>query len=290
MKYTYSKGPAGINAPVVDKKTKKKTKSKVPDHANINEYASIDLGVVNLATVYIASDKDRPLIIKGRELIVENNNARSRLARLSKRYKKNNTDRHYAVWRQRENRIDNLLHKASAIIIQYLQSRGVKQLVIGYNINWKNRVNLGAKNNDRFYKIPFRNLINQLFYKGSDVGIRVVEANESYTSKCDALNDESVGFHEQYSGARYKRGLFRSAVGAVINADVNGAINILRKFAVRLGSTVVDELKKIVQRTFQIIKSPMRSGIISKTISNTRGTWMTCIAQCVVRRGRDTPY
>ena len=272
----------------IDQKSKKKTPTVCPDSNNICEYASIDLGVINLATVYIPSDKDRPLIIKGRELVRENNIARTRLAKLSKKHGKY-TNKHYLVLRQRENRISNFLHTASRKIIDHLKSRGVKQLVIGYNTNWKSRVNLGAKNNDMFYKIPFRNLIDQLFYKGEDAGIKVIETNESYTSKCDALNDENVCFHETYSGSRYKRGLFKSAIGAVINADVNGAINILRKFVLRLGSTVIEELRNIIKKTHQLIKSPMRSGIINKTISKANGMWMNCISQCVVSRGRDTP-
>ena len=287
VKYSYDL-QSNMKKVTIDQKSKKKTPTVCPDSNNICEYASIDLGVINLATVYIPSDKDRPLIIKGRELVRENNIARTRLAKLSKKHGKY-TNKHYLVLRQRENRISNFLHTASRKIIDHLKSRGVKQLVIGYNTNWKSRVNLGAKNNDMFYKIPFRNLIDQLFYKGEDAGIKVIETNESYTSKCDALNDENVCFHETYSGSRYKRGLFKSAIGAVINADVNGAINILRKFVLRLGSTVIEELRNIIKKTHQLIKSPMRSGIINKTISKANGMWMNCIAQCVVSRGRDTP-
>lgn len=252
-----------------------------------HEYASIDLGVVNLATVYIPTKHIRPLIISGRELIVVNNNTRSVLSKLSKKYKKY-TDKHYKALRWRENRIDNLLHTASRIIIEHLKRAGVKKLVIGYNTNWKQGINLGRKTNDTFYKIPFRNFINQLFYKGLDAGIDVVESNESFTSKCDALNNEHIGFHEVYSGKREKRGLFRSAVGAVINADVNGAINILRKYTLTIGQTIVQKVMDTVAETHQLLKSPLKFKIINKTDINTIDT-MAYIARCVVKGGRDYP-
>jgi IS605 OrfB family transposase len=253
----------------------------------INNYASIDLGVVNLAAVYIPSKDVRPLIISGRELIVANNNARAVLAKLSKKHKKY-TAKHYKVLRERENRIDNFLHTASSRVIDHLKESGVKKLVIGYNTNWKTGVNLGKKNNDTFYKIPFRNFISQLFYKGQDSGIDVVESNESYTSKCDALNNEPVGFHESYSGKREKRGLFRSAVGAVINADINGAINILRKYVATIGTIVVQKLVDVVAQTHQLLKSPFKSGIINKTDTNT-STQRSYVARCAVMGGRDYP-
>jgi len=257
-----------------------------------HEYASIDLGVVNLATVYIPTKDIRPLIISGRELIVVNNNTRSVLSKLSTKYKKY-TDKHYKALRLRENRIDNLLHTASRIVIDHLKMAGVKKLVIGYNTNWKQGINLGNKNNDMFYKIPFRNFINQLFYKGLDAGIDVVESNESYTSKCDALNNEHIGFHESYSGKREKRGLFRSAVGAVINADVNGAINILRKYVATVGQNMVQKVVDTVAETYQLLKSPLKFKIINRaargeTDINTIDT-MAYVARCVVRGGRDYP-
>ena len=52
---------------------------------------------------------------------------------------------------------------------------------------------------------------------------------ESYTSKIDHLALESMEHHEKYSGKRIKRGLFKSSIGRLINADINGALGILRK-------------------------------------------------------------
>lgn len=69
----------------------------------------------------------------------------------------------------------------------------------------------------------------QLTYKCQMVGIKVVETEEAHTSKCDALALEELGHQEKYMGKRVKRGLFQSSVGKLINADVNGALNIMRK-------------------------------------------------------------
>lgn len=60
-------------------------------------------------------------------------------------------------------------------------------------------------------------------------GIEIVIHEESYTSKCDSLAFEKIGKHENYLGKRKNRGLFQSSVGKLINADVNGALNIMRK-------------------------------------------------------------
>ncbi len=66
-------------------------------------------------------------------------------------------------------------------------------------------------------------------YKAQLVGIAVVLVNEAYTSKCSALDHESICKHEHYTGRRISRGLFRTADGRIVNADANAAANILRK-------------------------------------------------------------
>ena len=127
----------------------------------------------------------------------------------------------------------NYFHKVTSSLINHCVMNGIKEIVIGYNKNWKNNVNLGRKNNDMFYKIPYCRLIHMLFYKGENKGIVVSEHEEAYTSKCDALAFEKIGFNDKYSGERITRDLFSSQKNTnkrvIINADVNGAINILRK-------------------------------------------------------------
>ncbi len=85
------------------------------------------------------------------------------------------------------------------------------------------------KNNQKFVSIPHANYINMITYKALLEGIEVVAREESYTSKCSFLDNETIKKHNEYKGKRVKRGLFKSAMGLKINADVNGACNILRK-------------------------------------------------------------
>ena len=94
---------------------------------------------------------------------------------------------------------------------------------------------MGKKNNRSFYEIPYRKFIEKLKDKFNKEEEVVVEREESYTSKCDALNFEQIGKHTTYSGERIKRGLFKSRYGELLNADINGAINIMRKYALDKG-------------------------------------------------------
>src|SRR5579875_894356 len=107
--------------------------------------------------------------------------------------------------------------------------RGVH--LTGYNPEWKQAINIGKRNNQNFVNIPHARFIDMLTYKAELVGIRVIITEESYTSKCSFLDNEPIGKHENYAGKRVKRGLFRAADGRLINADVNGSANIIRKVA-----------------------------------------------------------
>ena len=102
-------------------------------------------------------------------------------------------------------------------------------LVIGKNDGWKQEANIGKANNQNFVSIPHSRFVEMISYKCERKGIEVRLQEESYTSKCSFLDNESIEKHETYVGKRIKRGLFRSGEGKLINADVNGAYNILRK-------------------------------------------------------------
>ena len=88
-----------------------------------------------------------------------------------------------------------------------------------------------------------------MFYKCEQNGISVVENEEAYTSKCDALGLEKVGFNDTYVGRRIKRGLFSSSKQVLINADVNGAINIMRKHLMKVSSSLSEKLDFFLQQT-----------------------------------------
>jgi len=147
---------------------------------------------------------------------------------LSKDYDRNSR-RIKTLTAKRNAKIDDYMHKASRDITNYLVSNKIAELVIGYNKNWKQDINLGKKNNQKFVQIPFLKLIDMLTYKCALEGIKVTLINESYTSKCSFLDDENIRKHTQYAGKRIKRGLYKTSTGELINADVNASYNILKK-------------------------------------------------------------
>jgi len=130
---------------------------------------------------------------------------------------------------RRNQKIKDLFHKLSRQIIAWCIEDDIGTLVIGYNKNWKQDVNLGKRNNQTFVTIPFYQLVNQISYKAEEEGIQVITQEESYTSRCSFLDLEPIEKHQKYKGQRISRGLFKSSDGTIINADVNAAYNILRK-------------------------------------------------------------
>jgi putative transposase len=120
-------------------------------------------------------------------------------------------------------------HVASRRIIDLLVVEGIGTLVIGKNDGWKQDINLGRQTNQNFVTIPFAQFIEMLLYKARLVGIKVILEEESYTSKCSFLDLEPIRKHATYLGRRIWGGLFRASDGRVINADVNGSYNIIRK-------------------------------------------------------------
>lgn len=192
-------------------------------------YASIDLGLNNLATV--GSNVVKPFIINGRPLKSINqywNKEKSRLQSLLKGDKKT-SKRIKSITNKRNNKVKDYLHKSSKMLVNFLVSNDISTLVIGYNEEWKQNINIGKRNNQSFVNIPFYTFIKQLEYKCKLEGINIILTEESYTSKCSFLDNESVEKHENYLGKRIKRGLFRSAKNRIINADLNGSLNILKK-------------------------------------------------------------
>jgi putative transposase len=117
----------------------------------------------------------------------------------------------------------------SRFIVNWCIEHEIDTLVVGKNDEWKQEINLGRKNNQNFVSIPFESLIKKLAYKCEDASIRFCETEESFTSRCSFIDKESIEHHDEYLGKRVTRGLYRSATGIKINADVNGAYNILRK-------------------------------------------------------------
>ena len=121
------------------------------------------------------------------------------------------------------------LHNISASIMNHAVCNGINTIILGYNKSWKQDIRIGKVNTQKFVSIPFYRFVQQIQYKAKRHGIRVIITEESYTSKCSFLDREDLRKHDKYAGRRVKRGLFKSATGTLVNADVNGAGNIMRK-------------------------------------------------------------
>jgi putative transposase len=133
-------------------------------------------------------------------------------------------------------KLQDYMHKASNQVIQYCLKNDIGKIVIGKNKDWKQNINIGKVNNQKFVNIPFESLISKIEYKAKNHNIEVILQEESYTSKSDALALDNLPKYNKkdnkkhsFLGKRVKRGLYQSSIGKLINADINGAINILRK-------------------------------------------------------------
>jgi putative transposase len=214
---------------------------RAPIQASVNPafYAGIDLGINNLATV--ASNKPGfvPVVVNGRPVKSINQFYNKRKAELQKKLgKTGTTNRMERMTNKRNRRINLYMHTASRKIIDLLVKEDIGMLVIGKNDGWKQEIEMGKRNNQNFVQIPHARFIAMLTYKAQLVGITVLITEESYTSKASFLdrdpfpvrNPDDDSKHA-FSGKRIKRGLYRASNNRYINADLNGAYNIIRKVA-----------------------------------------------------------
>lgn len=130
---------------------------------------------------------------------------------------------------KRDKKANNWLHKLTRQIVNWCVKHNIGTIVVGHNKEWKQNINIGRRNNQNFVLIPFDKIIQKLSYKTEEVGIRLKEQEEAHTSRCSFLDNEPVKHHNKYLGKRVVRGIFRTAKGILINADVNAGYNIIRK-------------------------------------------------------------
>ena len=200
-----------------------------------SRYLSIDLGINNLATC--SSNVIEPFIIDGRRIKSINQFYNKHKAELQSSLEKNKkfSKRIQHLTNKRNFKILNYLHKASKFIVNQAVSNALNTIVIGYNKGWKQETRLNKKVKQNFAQIPFEKLISLISYKARLQGINVFLQEESYTSQVSFLEGDYIptfskdDFKKNPSGKRIKRGLYSSPKG-LLNADVNGSLNILRKF------------------------------------------------------------
>jgi IS605 OrfB family transposase len=259
------------------------TKMSESDLENMaKKIMAIDLGIVNIATC-VCLGLDAPMIYTGAMINYINKYYKKLISKKQSKIKtESNTYKSKYMnnlWTRRECKIRNQFERITNDIMKICNEKGITEIIIGYNTNWKHNVNMGSNMNDKFYKIPYKQFIDMLYYKGNNKGINVSETTESYTSKCDALNLETIEYHEKYSGERGpkiikskkkeihltkgSRGLFQSAKRVLLKSDVNGAINIMRK-----GVKKRPKLEAILEKIISKIEKKKICNPISKKFPN----------------------
>jgi len=213
--------------------------------------ASIDIGLENLFTIAFNYNKNgisiNGISIKGSRLKAINqyfNKIKSKLQSLlpNKQYVSKVINQ---LLYKRTEQLRNYIGYYTNKLIEILKDEKISKLVVGYNKEWKQEINIGSKNNQNFVSIPFRKILNILKYKLEDNGIEYKEQEESYTSKASYLDNDNIPIYKEeteeikFSGKRIKRGIYKSKQGKIINADLNGALNILKKS----GEKLIEELE-----------------------------------------------
>ena len=211
---------------------------EVQRELNENNVLGIDLGIDNLCTC--VTNNGASFIIDGRKLKSINqyyNKINAKLQSIKDKQKiERTTLRQKRIARKRNNRIEDYLSKAAKIIINYCLNNDIGKMVLGYNEDFQRNSNIGSINNQNFVNIPYGKLRDKLIYLCKLYGIEFKLQEESYTSKASFFDGDEIPIYDKenqkeyiFSGKRIKRGLYQTSTGKLINADCNGALNILRK-------------------------------------------------------------
>lgn len=193
----------------------------------------MDLGVNNFVTI-TNNIGEQPIIINGKGLKSINqyfNKKRAYLVgRTIHRNGKGWSNKLDKLNNKRFNKVKNFMHHASKFVIDYCKLNNIGTIVCGLNNFWKQEAKLGS-NTQSFIFIPYDMFIRQLTYKCEEAGISFVTTDESYTSGTSFLDNEKPIKENYNKKRRIKRGLFRSNNGTLINSDVNGSLQIIKKVA-----------------------------------------------------------
>lgn len=204
-----------------------------------NKALAIDFGVNNLATC--VTSQGQSFIVDGRKLKSINQwynkqNAHLQSVKDKQGYKTKYTNRQSKNVMKRNNKVNDYMSKTARIIINYCLENNIGHIVYGYNETFQNKPNLGKKNNQVFTTIPFGVLKEKIEYLCKLYGISYTKQEESYTSKASFFDKDFIPLYNNdnpkkyvFSGKRVKRGLYKTKDGKLLNADVNGALNILSK-------------------------------------------------------------
>lgn len=203
-----------------------------PKVKNTGRILSVDFGVNNLFAV-VNNFGERPIIINGRPLKSINQYFNKKLAELKSGLPKRiyTSNKIEKLCSKRNRKIEDYLHKATTKLIEYANENNCDTIIIGYNKRIKKKVKLGAVNNQNFVYIPWFTIIKKLKYKCEDYGIKLVVTEESNTSGTSFIDGELPTEEFYNKKRRIKRGMFIANNGMSINADINGAFQIMNKVA-----------------------------------------------------------
>lgn len=214
----------------------------VQRNLNTPNALALDLGINNLVTA--VSSKGETFIIDGRRLKSINQwlnkeNARLQSIKDKQHFGKKTTNRQKKIARNRNNKVNDYMSKVARKVIDYCIKNDIGTLVVGYNETFQRGSNIGKQNNQNFVNIPYGLLRNKLEYLCEFNGITYIKQEESYTSKASFWDKDDIPVYNEdnpksyvFSGKRVHRGLYKCSDGRTLNADVNGALNILRKSSV----------------------------------------------------------
>lgn len=222
--------------------------------------AGVDPGLNNLFTIAF-NDLREGIIVDGRPLKKLNSHYNTVIAKLtskldiekrniSKKVNKGLTrkDEGYVhvyrsssirleeLWAKRHRKMKHYYTTATNRVVDQLCEAGVETVVIGWNQGNKQRINIGRRNNRNFVQVPIAKILDNLAWKCEAAGIKVVRTEESYTSKSSFIDGDPLPAHgdgqprPKFSGRRVRRGLYRTGERHLVNADLNGALNIIRKY------------------------------------------------------------
>ena len=205
---------------------------------SIKNVLAIDLGITNLCTCVTSSGNS--FIMDGRKLKSFNqwyNKETSRLNSIKDKQKiKGYTKKLYRIVTKRNNRVSDIIHKTCKYVVNYCVANDIDTVVCGINKDFQRYSNLGKVNNQKFTQIPFGKIRNILNYLCELNGVNFIEQEESYTSKASFWDRDEIPIfsseskiNNSFNGKRVHRGLYCSKNGMLLNADLNGSLNILRK-------------------------------------------------------------
>ncbi len=229
---------------------------------------AIDHGVDNWLTC--VSNRGDSFIIDGKHLKSLNHCYNKKVSRLKENKPQGFWNKKLACLTEKRNRqMRDAVNKAARLVINHCLNNQIGVIIFGWNKRQKDGSNMGRKNNQEFVSIPTARLKNRIAQLCEQYGIQFFEQEESYTSLASYLDGDLIPKYGekpegwQPSGKRIFRGLYRSKDGLIINADCQGAANIIRK---KVSTTLID----FSRVSMGVLSRPQRIKIWSakKTVPN----------------------